>query len=215
MPSGSLRVMVSVYVKVVLLGAGLTRWYWNERGKFRVWPLPMPPAYVNVALYSKVAVYAGAVSTAGVMDWTPAPAVTVPDGLILTVPVIGPVIAAPALLIWKAVGPVPVLLVPEPVPVELTSVMAEAGPTNAAVALIPDAAAAGAAMAVAITGSDQATPATTLRRLKPFSSPLATFSFKTSDNDAPGVDWAAAALEGRQPALAGVFPASPTLTNVT
>src|SRR5215211_1457264 len=97
----------------------------------------------------------------------PAPAVTVPDGLMLMVPVMGPVMAVPALLIENPVGPVPVWLVPEPVPVELTNVMADAGPTNAAVALIPEAAAAGAAMAVAITGRDHATPATTLRRLKP------------------------------------------------
>ena len=86
-----------------------------------------------------------------------------------------------------AVGPVPVWLVPEPVPVELTNEMLETGVTRLAVAEMPDAAAAGAAMAVAITGSDQATPATTLRRLKPFSSLPSTSAFKTSDNCAPRI----------------------------
>ena len=122
------------------------------------------------------------------MDWmpTPAPAVTAPLGLMLTVPVMEPVMALPVLWIWKAVGPVPGRLVPEPVPVELSNVMADAGPTNAAAALIPDAAAAGAAMAVTITGTDQATPLTTLRRLKPPCSSLpVTSAFMTSDNCAP------------------------------
>ena len=146
-------------------------------------------------------------STAGAIDWMPAPAVTVPDGLILTVPVMGPVMAAPALLIEKPVGPVPVRLVPEPVPVELTNVMADAGPTSAAVALIPDAAAAGAAMAVAITGRDHATPATTLRRLKPFCSLFWTDSFNTSDNDAPVVVFSrGGSFKDRQRGSAGRLP---------
>lgn len=101
------------------------------------------------------------------------------------VPLIEPLMALPVFWIWKPVGPVPERLVPEPVPAELTYVMIEAGPTNAAVALIPDAAAAGAAMAVTITGTDQATPFTTLRRLNPPSSMLVTFEFRTSDNCAP------------------------------
>jgi hypothetical protein len=50
-----------------------------------------------------------------------------------------------------------------------------------------DADAGGAATVVKITGTDHATPAITLRRLKPFSSPLVIFSFKTSDKCAPGV----------------------------
>ncbi|WP_461172286.1 hypothetical protein M1D93_14985 [Arthrobacter sp. Z1-9] len=78
-----------------------------------------------------------------------------------------------------------------------------------------EAAAGGTAMVVRITGTDHATPAMTLRRLKPFSSPLVAFEFKTSDKFAPGVVSAATALEDRQRAFAGVCPASPTLPNVT
>ncbi|TQJ67741.1 hypothetical protein FBY31_1819 [Arthrobacter sp. SLBN-100] len=81
---------------------------------------------------------------------------------------------------------------------------------------VGEAAAAGAAMAVAITGSDQATPATTLRRLNPFSSPLVTFSFKTADNDAPVVVFSRGrSLKDRQRGSAGRFPASTTLANAT
>lgn len=148
------------------------------------------------------------------MDWMPAPAVTVPDGVMLTVPVMDPVMALPVLWSWKPVGPVPGRLVPVPVPVELTSVMADAGPTNAAVALIPDAAAAGAAMAVTITGTDQATPLTTLRRLNPpCSSLLVTSAFMTSDNCAPDVVHAGAGPLGPAEDFAAFSPASPTLPN--
>lgn len=110
-----------------------------------------------------------------------------------------------ALSTWKPVGPLP----PFPPP---TKVIAEPAPKIVTV-VGPDAEAAGAAIAAAITGTDQAAPLTILRRLRPPSSLLVTSAFRTSDNCAP-------TYFGRgQPSWTGLCfhrfsPAVPTFPNV-
>ncbi len=70
-----------------------------------------------------------------------------------------------------------------------------------------DADAGGTPTAATITGTVHATPLTTLRRLKPFSSPLVTFSFNTSDNDAPVVVFSrGGSFKDRQRGSAGPLP---------
>lgn len=94
-----------------------------------------------------------------------------------------PLIRAPSFLMLKPVGPLIGRIWPFAADSSGMSDVAE--PAKAAVAATPDAAAAGAAMAVAITGTDHATPLITLRRLKPVSLLPSTAAFRISDKCAP------------------------------
>ena len=123
-----------------------------------------------------------------------------------------PVMALPLFLMWNPWGRNPEWYLTRGRRIQGT-VRAPAA-SNAAAALIPDAAAAGAAMAVTITGTVQATPLTTLRRLNPpFPSLLVISSFMTSDNCAPTLFLAGASPFGPAEDFAALSPASPTLPN--
>ncbi|WP_147294381.1 hypothetical protein [Arthrobacter sp. RT-1] len=103
--------------------------------------------------------------------------------------IIVPLIVTEAFCTIILVGPDPFLAVPTPLlpnlAIENPCVTGASNAIDNVSAGPGEAEAGGTATAVRITGTDQTAPATTLRRLKPLSALLVSFSFKSSDNCAP------------------------------
>ncbi len=130
---------------------------------------------------------------------TARPVPTVPVSTVATIPM-DPVTVPPDVFrITTLSGPCPVRKTPAPCACCFEMLIPTATPDatdNVGVVVPPDADAAGAAIAAAITGIDQAAPLTILRRLRPPSSLLVTSAFRTSDNFAPTYFSAGASPDG-------------------